>query len=145
MTEEQPVWYWFESDLFEIEEGEDDETNPKMYGKRLSGWIRQKLIGFGYDVEEVIPEDFGWLVLCQRSPYLLGVVCVSHIDDQTMREDDPPPEPDRVTWCCTIFVEVPFFKRLFGKVDTTEGVKKLDRELRGILNSETGIRLVDAP
>ena len=143
MTEEEPTWYWFESDLFEIEEGEDEETNPRMYGKHLSNWIRQKFINLGYEVEDVIPEDFGWLVLCQRNPYLLGVSCVSYVDYENMNEDDPAPKPEEVTWCCMVFVEVPFFKRLFKKIDTTEGADKLGRELQAILNSEPRIKFVD--
>ena len=143
MTDQEPIWYWFESDLFEIEEGEDEETNPRMYGRNLSNWIREKFIGLGYEVEEVIPEDFGWLVLCQRSPYLLGVSCVSYVDYEQMNEEDPAPKADEVTWCCMVFVEVPFFKRLFGKPDTTQGTEKLDRELKALLESESGIKFVD--
>ena len=143
MSEEEPIQYWFESDLFDIEEGEDEETNPRMYGRQLSNWFRRKFTDLGYDVEEVIPEDFGWLVLCQRQPYLLGVACVSYVDYENTREEDPPPKSDEITWCCTVFVEVPFFKRLFSKVDTTEGTEKLNGELRGMLQSEPRISLVD--
>ena len=144
MTEEEPT-YWFESDLFEIEEGEDEETNPGMYGKHLSNWIRQRLVNLGYEVEDVIPEDFGWLALCQRKPYLLGVSCVSYVDYENMNEDDPPPKPKEVTWCCMVFVEIPFLKRLFGNTDTTDGAEKLGRELQAILSSEPRINLVDPP
>ena len=143
MTDQEPNWYWFQSELFEIEEGEDEETNPRLYGRNLSDWIREKFIGLGYEVEEVIPEDFGWLVLCQRNPYLLGVSCVSHVDYEQMNEDDPAPKADEVTWCCMVFVEVPFFKRLFGKPDTSQGTEKLDRELKAMLESEPGITFVD--
>lgn len=143
MTENEPNSYWFESDLFEVEEGEDEETNPRVYGKQLSTWIRQKLIDHGYKVEEVIPEDFGWLVLCQRSPYLLGISCVSYMDYENMNEEDPLPKPDEVTWCCMIFVEVPLFKRLFKKIDATEGVANMGRELGEILGSEPRINFVD--
>ena len=113
--------------------------------KQLAAWVRQKLTDIGYEPENVIPEDFGWLVLCTRDPYSLGVVCVSFIDYETAHPDDPPPPADEVKWCCGIFVETPFFKRLFGKVDTAEGVSKLDAELCSILESEPRITLIDAP
>ena len=143
MTEEEPIQFWFESGLFEIEEGEDEETNPRMYGRQLSNWLRRKFIDLGYDAEEVIPEDFGWLVLCQRKPYSLGVACVSYVDYENTKEDDPPPRGQDVTWCCTVFVEVPFFKGLFSKVETTGGTEKLTRELSQMLQSESNINLVE--
>jgi hypothetical protein len=52
--------YWFTSDLFQIQKGEDEETNPGCYGKELGNWLCEKLKSFGYDVEELIPEDWGW-------------------------------------------------------------------------------------
>ena len=109
MTNSEPSSYWFTSDLFQIEPGEDEETNPRMYGKQLAAWLRQKLIDVGYQPEEVIPEDFGWLVLCSRDPYSLGVVCVSFKDYATAQPGDPPPLFDEVKWCCGVFVLFPFF------------------------------------
>lgn len=145
MTDPDPISYWFTSDLFQIEPGEDEETNPRMYGKQLSAWIRQKLVEIGYEPEDVIPEDFGWLVLCSRDPYSLGVVCVSFKDYATAQPGDPPPPFDKVKWHCGIFVEIPFFKRLFSKVDTSEGVTKLDAELRMIFDAESRITLIEPP
>ena len=145
MTDSEPISYWFTSDLFQIEPGEDEETNPRMYGKQLAAWIRQKLVENGYQPEDAIPEDFGWLVLCSRDPYSLGVVCVSFKDYETALPGDPPPPFDDVKWCCGILVEVPFFKRLFGKVNTEEGVKNLDGLLRSIFEAESRITLIEAP
>ncbi len=145
MADSEPISYWFTSDLFQIESNEDQETNPRMYGKQLAAWIRQKIADIGYQPEDVIPEDFGWLVLCTRDPYSLGVVCVSFKDYETAQPGDQPPPFDEVKWCCGILVEVPFFKRLFGKIDATEGVKKLDAELRSIFETEPRITLIEAP
>jgi hypothetical protein len=145
MADAEPISYWFTSDLFQIEPNEDDETNPRMYGKNLSSWVRQKLIEKGYEPEGVIPEDFGWLVLCSRAPYSLGVVCVSFKDYETSQPGDPPRPYDQVKWCCGIFVEVPFLKRLFGKLNTTEGSAKLDADLRKIFEQEQRIKFIDAP
>ena len=54
----------------------------------------------------MIPEGFGWLVLCQRKHYLLGVSCVSDVDYENMNEDDPPPMPKELTCCCMVVVEI---------------------------------------
>ena len=44
--------YFFKSNLFEIEPGEDEETNPGCYGKQLSHWLKDKFSKLGYEVEE---------------------------------------------------------------------------------------------
>lgn len=31
--------FWFRSTLFEIEVGEDKETNPLCYGRQLANWL----------------------------------------------------------------------------------------------------------
>ena len=49
--------FWFKSSLFDIEQGEDEETNPLCFGRQLSNWLRIKLREKGYDVEDVIAED----------------------------------------------------------------------------------------
>ena len=145
MADSEQISYWFTSDLFQIEPGEDEETNPRMYGKQLADWVRQRLVDVGYSPEDAIPEDFGWLVLCSRNPYSLGVVCVSFKDYETAQPGDPPPLFDEIKWCCGILVEVPFFKRLFSKVDTANGVQNLDSQLRSILEAEPRITLIAAP
>ena len=136
---------FFKSELFDVEPGEDGETNPRMYGRQLSNWIRRKFIQKGYDVEEVIPEDWGWCVMCARDPYWLWIGCSSVVDYDTAQTDDPPPNKEDVVWCCFAEAEVPFFKRLFKRINTEPGLRKLKTELLEILNSENGLQIVDEP
>ena len=133
--------YWFKSDLFEIEPGEDEETNPGCYGRQLSHWLKDKFSKLGYEVEEVIPEDWGWCIMCSREPYALWIGCISITDD----DPEKLPEIENVVWNCFVTAEVPFLKRLFKKIDTTQGVKKLSGELETTLNSEPGIQQVEEP
>jgi hypothetical protein len=137
--------YWFTSDLFEIVAGEDEQTNPGIYGKALAGWLRGRLLELGYGVEEVIPEDWGWLVLCARDPYLLGVGCASVTDVEGVDPGDSPPAANAVIWHCRTFVEVPFFKRIFQGIDTKPGVAKLEAELAELFANEPRIQLTEAP
>ena len=51
--------YCFESDKFRIVAGEDDNTNPEIYGLKFSQWLEQELINLGYSVQEVLAEDWG--------------------------------------------------------------------------------------
>jgi hypothetical protein len=41
--------FWFKSTLFEAEPNEDEETNPRIYGKQLASWLTNKLSQIGYD------------------------------------------------------------------------------------------------
>lgn len=133
--------FWFKSSLFKVEPGEDEETNPQCYGKELSSWLKKKFEQLGYDVEDVIPEDWGWCVMCQRQPYWLWVGCGSIVETENTEETTPKSE--EIFWHCFVVAEVPLFKKIFRKIDTSEGVKKLAKELEAILSSESGIALVD--
>jgi hypothetical protein len=61
--------------MFTITKGEDDETNPRRYGKSLAEWIRSRFLANGLPVEDVIPEDWGWCVIVQSKPFLLWIGC----------------------------------------------------------------------
>jgi hypothetical protein len=136
--------YWFTSSVFEVEPGEDAETNPQLYGRQAARWLRQGFSALGYRVEEVIPEDWGWCVMCQREPYWLWVGCVNLQDHVHAREGDPPPPKDRLLWNVFATAEVPFFKHAFRrKPDVSAGLAKLDKDLQALLKSEPTIQLVD--
>src|SRR5262249_30561019 len=68
----------FKSQHFRVEPGEDKETNPGIYGKALAQWILQKLKARGYEVDDdLVAEDFGWLVMLRGYPFMLWVGCAS--------------------------------------------------------------------
>jgi hypothetical protein len=67
----------FSSSSFKVEPGEDEETNPGIYGKALAEWMAAQLRLRGVAVEEVIAEDFGRCVMVQRKPVMLWVACAS--------------------------------------------------------------------
>jgi hypothetical protein len=78
--------------------------------------------------------------MLSRDPFLLWVGC-GNVDDSTA--DDP--SNGNVTWHCFPAAEVPLFKRLFGKPDTSAALSKLDADLRAILSTESAITLVAEP
>ena len=136
--------FWFKSSLFEVEPGEDEDTNPRIYGRQLANWLKARFASLGYPVEDVIPEDWGWCVMCQRDPYWLWIGCVNLRDFEYAKPGDPPPAKERLLWTAGPTAEVPFFKYLLKrKPDVDIGLGKLDEELRGILESESGIEVVD--
>jgi hypothetical protein len=135
--------FWFKSTLFDIEPGEDEETNPHCYGKQLSNWLKGKLTCLGYDVEDVIPEDWGWCVMCSREPYRLWVACGCVVEGADSDSGEIVLSKDKIIWQCFVVAEVPFLKRVFKKIDTTDGVKKLEAALETLLKSQAEITLVE--
>ena len=81
--------FWFRSTRFEIEPGEDEETNPLCFGRQLANWLRERLVEQGRTVEEVLPYDWGWCLVVQRKPFLLWVGCVSVHDYAATKPSDP--------------------------------------------------------
>ena len=145
--------FWFKSDLFQIQPGEDEDTNPGCYGKELGNWLCNKFKDLGYEVEDLIAEDWGWCVMCYSRDYLLWVGCGSMMIDDFPDSYDPesPPNSKDVVWHVFPVVEVPFFfirswiKKLFGKLDTKKPLQKLRDELKSILDKEPRIEGCESP
>src|SRR5262245_22089997 len=102
----------FTSSLFHIEPGEDAETNPHRYGKQLADWLREKLKASGYESAEVIPEDWGWCVVCSREPVSLWIGC-GNSESIEMLENPKLFKTQPIIWQCFVASDVPFLKRLF--------------------------------
>lgn len=135
--------YWFRSTRFEIEPGEDKGINPGIYGKQLAEWLKVRLESRGYKVEPIINEDWGRCLMCSRQPFLLWVGCANMTDLSASPEVPPPKE--QITWHCFATAEVPFWKKLFSKIETEPVVAKLKADVGGILAAEPSITLVLEP
>jgi len=142
--------YWFKSPLFEIELGEDEFTNPFCYGKQLSVWVRDEYLKLGYEVEEVIEEDWGYCVMVQRAPFSLWIGCGNlrseFYDNISEKEKETfIPASDQLHWHCFTVAEVPFWKKIFKKVDPSKALAQLDAELKEILETESQITITEHP
>ena len=137
--------YWFKSAKFEIEPGEDEAINPRMYGRQLAAWLKDRLAERGYRVEEVCDEDWGRCITCAREPFWLWVGCGNSPDYDTAKPGDGPPSKEDVMWHCFAVAEAFFLRRWFSKVDTGPALSKLDADLASILSSEPQITLVAQP
>lgn len=133
--------YRFSSTLFEIEPGEDEEINPRMYGRQLAAWLKVQLETRGHAVEPVIAEDWGRCLMCAREPFLLWIGCGSE-DITTAQSDDPPPAKEDVVWVCFAEAEIPLLKRLFNRPDPSAALTRLDDDLKRILDGEPGITML---
>lgn len=108
----------FRSDSFPPYEGEEDEINPGLYGKRLAEFLVGGLRNKGFEPDEPIPEDWGWVVPIKNDSFPLWIGCGRYQE-----------YPDG--FLCFIEPLRPTIKRfiVFGKIDTTETVGKLQLAL----------------
>ena len=136
--------YWFKSSLFDIDPYEDQESNPRRYGRELAYWLRSRLEQRGYTAADVFGEDWGWCVMCQFKPFSLWVGC-GNMEDFQARPQDPPPQKESVVWHCFPAAKPPLLARVFRRVDTAPALERLDTDLREILAGDPGITLVNEP
>ena len=136
---------WFRSDKFEIVQGEDAATNPQCYGKDLANWLRNALVAKGYQPEEVIAEDWGWLVMCSRKPFSLWVGCTNVRDLDATKPDDDIPLGNEVVWSCMVIAEQSFMSRILGRADTASALAKLFGHVQALLNEEAKVTFVEQP
>src|ERR1700755_958993 len=72
----------FMSSAFPIEPGEDERTNPGIFGKALANWLAEQLRAQGTAAQTIIAEDFGWCIPIESEPHRLYVACASTEDEQ---------------------------------------------------------------
>jgi hypothetical protein len=112
----------FKSTQFEIVAGEDEDTNPQIYGLRLAEFIAEHLNTAGYEVT-VYAEDWGRCVELKHPDFLSFVGCSSY---------------DEGEWQIQICPYKPVVRRWFKKFDTVPWVEKLSSTVEQILVSHGG-------
>jgi len=117
----------FESSAFPPAPGEDEETNPGIFGRGLSEWLAEQLRGAGYEVKRLVAEDFGRLIEVAQLGCKLYVAASSTDDTAT-------------EWRVFAFSEFGFFAKLRGAPRGAEAVSKLMGALKGILSTSSQIR-----
>jgi hypothetical protein len=116
----------FESSAFAVSPGEDEQTNPGIYGKALAEWLADRLRDAGLPAGDVIAEDFGWCVPVESKPHSLYVACAS------------AETPDR--WRVFAFAEGGVIARLLGKDTSAESLASLFAALLRCLESDPRVR-----
>jgi hypothetical protein len=115
------------SDLFPAYPGEDEETNPGRYGKRLAEFLVAELGKAGLVCETPFAEDWGWQIKVQNEtfPLWIGVGVYDEYPDGFL---------------CFIEPNTPSIRRFFKRIDTRGPVEALQRAIDAALRAETGIR-----
>jgi hypothetical protein len=65
----------FRSSKFPPYEGEQEQINPSLWGKRLAEYFVRKLSEKGIKTEKIIAEDWGWYILAQNEGLRLAICC----------------------------------------------------------------------
>ena len=141
---------YFTSTRFNVVPNEEDSTNPGCVGIELAEWICGQIKNLGYPEAEVIPEDFGWCVMCSRQDSLLWIGCGSVIVEELWEipESERPITSADITWTTFVVAEIPFFrlKALFlkaiGRINPEEERLKLEAVLQKLLNEQPDIFFV---
>jgi hypothetical protein len=117
----------FESTTFAVRPGEDERTNPKLYGEALATWLAEQLRGRDLDAGEVFAEDFGWCVPVAVGPKGVHVVCANQ-DERTDR------------WQVYCFVERGFMDALFGRKDDADALTTVFVVVKDCLSNASQVR-----
>lgn len=117
----------FRSHRFPQIAGEGKEINPGIWGNQLADFLRDNLRRQGFETEEPILEDWGWVVPVVNPQFRLWIGCSCY-----------PEYPDG--FLCFIEPHTPSVRQFFRKIDTTERVSSLRLAMDTVLNEGVGIR-----
>ena len=119
----------FRSSKFPPYEGEEEQINPGLWGKRLAEYLIQKLAERGIETEEMVAEDWGWYVPVRNEGFRLALCCGHQNGD-----DDE--------FLCFTNPSTPVVKKFFKKIDATPQLTRLIEALQQILATDPEIREV---
>jgi hypothetical protein len=123
----------FRSDEFPPYEGEEDLINPGRYGRRVAEFLVRGLKEKGFEPNEPIAEDWGWMLPIKNDGFSLWIGCGNY--GGTYGDDDV---------CFLCFIE-PHRKTIrpfpfLWKVDTSAKVAALQEAMDQLLSANPGIR-----
>ena len=116
----------FRSGKFPPYEGEEDQINPGLWGKRLTEYLAERLVDRGFETGEMIPEDWGWYLPVRIGEAKLALCC-GHQDG----DDDE--------FVCFTDPSTPIVKKLFRQTDVTAELTQLTDAVREILATDPEI------
>ena len=117
----------FRSSKFPPYEGEEEQINPGLWGKRLAEYLVEKLAAKGISTDGMIAEDWGWFVPVRNEAFPLALCC-GHQDGD---EDE---------FLCFTEPSTPIVKKFFKKIDATAELSRLTAALQEILAEDPEIR-----
>ena len=131
----------FKSSAFPKYENEDEEiVNTNRWGKRLAEFVRDHLPQYGVETENVLCEDWGWLVYTKSDEFPVWIGC-GPMDD--FEEEGTHESGTQTEFCMFVEAEPGFFKKLFKKVDTKPAVSKVVAAIRRMIEDRPEFESVE--
>ena len=120
----------FRSKKFPPYDGEEEQINPGLWGRRLAEYLVDKLKPHGIETEEIIAEDWGWYIPIKNEGFRLAICCghQNGDDDEFLCFTDPA---------------TPIIRKLFKKIDATHELTRVVTAMQKILSSDPEITNVD--
>jgi hypothetical protein len=117
----------FRSGKFPPYDGEEEEINPGLWGKRLTEHLAQRLAERGIETEEMAVEDWGCYLPIRNEGFRLALCCGNQNGDDDQFQVFTEPSAPKV-------------KKFFRTIDATPQLTRLLEALRQILESDPDIR-----
>lgn len=119
----------FRSSQFPPYEGEEEQINPGLWGKRLAEYLVQKLAEKGIETQVPVAEDWGWYIPLPNQGFPLALCCGHQYGDNDQ-------------FLCFTEPSVPVVRKFFKTLDATPQLTRLTEALAQILASDPEIREV---
>jgi hypothetical protein len=116
----------FRSKKFPPYEGEEEQINPGLWGKRLAEYLVQKLAEKGIRTDTIIAEDWGWYIPIPNEGFRLAICCGHQNGDAD-------------EFLCFTEPSTPVVKKFFKKIDATPQLTRITFALDQILSSDPEI------
>jgi hypothetical protein len=116
----------FRSSAFEAIPGEDEETNPGIFGKALAQWLAGQLGARGFTTGQVFAEDFGWCVPIESLAQPVYVACSSGESSDA--------------WQVFTFAEPGLLTRLLGRDESQRSLTGVFDALKDCLTATVDVR-----
>jgi hypothetical protein len=117
--------YVIRSSAFLVEPREDSETNPGVFGRSLANCVAAQMRLRGWNVEAVIPEDFGYCVMLARRPITLRIGFANRA--QSTNE-----------WMAYVAAEGGLLRRVLRMADASKEIGRISAILSEIMKSAPG-------
>ena len=135
--------YWFKSSELNIVDGEDEETNPMRYGKSVALWLKEEFSKSGY-TPSIYAEDWGWRLDCTNDPCSVWIGC-GNVDDMNESGEFVEPTNENIVWHCFVQADVPFFTKLFSRINPENSVNEIASVLNSVIKNTSHISEVEEP
>jgi hypothetical protein len=117
----------FKSNKFPAYDGEEQQINPGLWGKRLAEYLEQNLKAHGFETKRMNPEDWGWCLPIRNDDFSLWIGCGHQSGDND-------------EFLCFIHPDKAVIRKWFKTINTAEKIGRLANALEKILTSDPAIR-----